>query len=137
MGKRNKYGATKVKFDGKMFDSKLELFAWKMLTNLKIPFDWQVRYNLQESFKYDGKTIRKIDMVIDFVIHMPDREIVVDTKGFATEVSKIKYKMLKYQMSIVPFPMYDEVIWLENEKEVKGFIYKIYEECQKRKKTRR
>jgi hypothetical protein len=131
MGKRNKYGATKVKHGEMTFDSKLELYAWKMLTNLEIPFDWQVRYNLQESFKWDNSTIRKIDMVVDFVIHMPDREIVVDTKGFATEVSKIKYKMLKYQMSYIPFPMYDEIVWLGTEKEVKSFIYKLYEEWQR------
>jgi hypothetical protein len=119
---RLKYGNKKKIVDGVKFDSKLELYCYKMLTLFKIKFDFQKRITLIERFKYDDKWIRETTVVVDFVIKDGDDTIYVDTKGFATEVSKIKYKMLKYQLK-------DEqnkrVIWLHSEKEVNEFLLTI------------
>jgi len=119
---RLKYGNKKKIVDGVKFDSKLELYCYKMLTLSKIEFDFQKPITLIERFKYDGKWIRETTVVVDFVIKYGDDTIYVDTKGFATEVSKIKYKMLKYQLK-------DEqnkrVIWLHSEKEVNEFLLTI------------
>lgn len=119
---RLKYGNKKKIVDGVKFDSKLELYCYKMLTLSKIEFDFQKPITLIERFKYDGKWIRETTVVVDFVIKDGDDTIYVDTKGFATEVSKIKYKMLKYQLK-------DEqnkrVIWLHSEKEVNEFLLTI------------
>lgn len=119
---RLKYGNKKKIVDGVKFDSKLELYCHKMLTLFKIKFDFQKRITLIERFKYDDKWIRETTVVVDFVIKDGDDTIYVDTKGFATEVSKIKYKILKYQLK-------DEqnkrVIWLHSEKEVNEFLLTI------------
>nr|DAZ82616.1 MAG TPA: Endonuclease [Caudoviricetes sp.] len=64
------------------------------LTDYKL----QVKYNLQESFKYMGKTIRAIQYVSDFDLYYSDgRFEVIDTKGMATADSKIKAKLFKHK----------------------------------------
>jgi len=117
--KTSKYGNKKIELDGVKFDSKLELFCYQQLKSLGIEFEFQRAILLQESFRFKGKWIRPITMIVDFVIHHDGQKIYIDTKGFATETSKLKYKMLKFlekDDSIV------DVIWLHSQKEVKDFI---------------
>jgi hypothetical protein len=117
--KTSKYGNKKIELDGVKFDSKLELFCYQQLKSLGIEFEFQRAILLQESFRFKGKWIRPITMIVDFVIHHDGQKIYIDTKGFATETSKLKYKMLKFlekDDSIV------DVIWLHSQKEVKEFI---------------
>ena len=120
--KRTKYGNKKKIVDGVKFDSKLELYCHKMLTLFKIDFEFQKPITLIERFKYDGKWIRETTVVVDFIVKDGNDTIYVDTKGFPTEVSKIKYKMLKHQLK-------DEsnkrVVWLHSEKEVNEFLLTI------------
>jgi hypothetical protein len=74
---------------------------------------------MQEGFRFRGKAIRPITMIVDFVLRINGMTYYVDTKGFATETSKLKYKMLKYSLK-------DEentdVVWLHSQKEVSVFI---------------
>jgi protein associated with RNAse G/E len=117
--KTSKYGNKKIELDGVKFDSKLELFCYQQLKSLGIEFEFQRGILLQEGFRFRGKAIRPITMIVDFVIHHDGQKIYIDTKGFATETSKLKYKMLKFlekDDSIV------DVIWLHSQKEVKEFI---------------
>jgi hypothetical protein len=117
--KTSKYGNKKIELDGVKFDSKLELFCYQQLKSLGIEFEFQRAILLQEKFRFKGKWIRPITMIVDFVIHHDGQKIYIDTKGFATETSKLKYKMLKFlekDDSIV------DVIWLHSQKEVKEFI---------------
>ena len=117
--KTSKYGNKKIELDGVKFDSKLELFCYQQLKSLGIEFEFQRAILLQESFRFKGKWIRPITMIVDFVLHHDGQKIYIDTKGFATETSKLKYKMLKFlekDDSIV------DVIWLHSQKEVKEFI---------------
>jgi len=135
MARGNKYNAKKVVWDGKTFDSKRECYAYKLFKNLKIPFEWHVRYNLIPKFEFNDNKISKMDMVIDFIVDAPGRKIAVDIKGFATDVAKIKYKMLKYQQSQMIFKDYEEVIWLHSDAEINAFAFTIKEEWQKVKKN--
>ena len=119
---RSKYGNKKIEIDGKKFDSKLELYCYNMLKQLKIPFEFQKKEVLMESFRYNGKAVRQITLTVDFVAEYKQIKYYIDTKGFATEVSKMKYKMLKNQLK---GDMYTDVVWLKNQKEVQSFINKL------------
>lgn len=59
----------------------------------------QVKYELQSSFKKNGETYRAITYIADFVYwdNKHSKTIVEDTKGFETEVFKIKRKLFEYK----------------------------------------
>jgi len=119
---RRKYGNKKVVVDGVKFDSKLELFCYNLLKECDIDFEFQKKQVLFDKFKYNGKTIRAITMLIDFVINHDGKTIYLDTKGFATETSKIKYKILKYKLKE---DLFTDVVWLHNQKEVREYVNKL------------
>lgn len=86
-------------FDGITFDSKFEMKAYQVLvSNLgKQYFELSPTYELQPKFRDgDGKAIRSITYVGDFLINYKGKEYVVDTKGMETPVFKMKEKMFKY-----------------------------------------
>ena len=58
-------------------------------------------------------------MLIDFVITHNGKTIYLDTKGFATETSKIKYKILKHKLKD---DLFTDVVWLHNQKEVREYV---------------
>lgn len=98
----NKYGNKKIQVDMYVFDSKLESMRYKQLAlleqvgeikNLKL----QVPFLLQESFRKNGKTYRKIEYIADFVYEENGQVIVEDTKGIKTDVFKIKQKLFEYK----------------------------------------
>jgi protein associated with RNAse G/E len=117
--KTSKYGNKKIELDGVKFDSKLELFCYQQFKSLGLEFDFQRTILLQEGFRFRGKAIRPITMIVDFVLHQDGQKIYIDTKGFATETSKLKYKMLKFY---VREDSTADVVWLHSQKEVKEFI---------------
>lgn len=94
---------------GKVFDSGKEARRYGELrllekagkiSNLKT----QARYLLQPAFKKDGKTYRKIEYVADFTyIDSMGDMIVEDTKGFKTELYKLKKKLLLYKFKDIHF----------------------------------
>lgn len=96
---RSKYGNKKTEIDGIKFDSKLEAEYYQLLKFQKAhghiqDFELQPRYQLQESFKFNGKTYRAINYVADFKITQNDGSlVVVDCKGVQTDVFKMKAKM--------------------------------------------
>lgn len=96
----HKYHAKKTVIDGITFDSKKEAMRYKELKALervgKIDMlELQPRFELQESFKHEGKTIRKIEYVADFIYRdLSTLELVVeDVKGVKTDVYKLKKKL--------------------------------------------
>lgn len=102
-GKKPKYNNKKVEHNGIKFDSKKELKFYLQLlererngevSNIRL----QVPFTLQPSFKFNGKTIRAITYKADFVYYdnTDNKEHIVDTKGFRTEVYKIKKKIMLY-----------------------------------------
>lgn len=83
-----------VNGEGVKFDSNLERYLFNSLTAAKIEFEFQKEYVLQPSFKYLGVTIREIKIVVDF--YLPKYHVIADSKGWSTDISKLKYKLLKY-----------------------------------------
>lgn len=63
----------------------------------------QVIFELQPSFKLNGKTERSIKYIADFTYIQDDNYIVEDVKGFKTEVYKLKRKMLLFKYSNIKF----------------------------------
>ena len=99
IGQISKYKARKTAYKGAIYDSakeaeraaELELLqrAGK-IRNLRR----QVKFTLQEGFLYEGRKIRAIEYVADFV-YEADGLIIEDVKGYRTPEYKIKAKMLK------------------------------------------
>ena len=104
--KTNKYH-NKLTFVGnEIFDSKKEadkFYALKIAENAGIIHDLkrQVKYELQPSFKLNGKTIRAINYYADFTYIDKDNKLhVIDVKGMKTEVYKLKKKLMAYKYGI-------------------------------------
>lgn len=97
---KRKYHNRKTVVEGITFDSKKEASRYielKQAVKQGIIKDLvlQPRFELQESFKLKGKTIRKIEYVADFsYTDVKNGNIVVeDVKGIKTDVFKIKEKL--------------------------------------------
>lgn len=100
----SKYGSKKVVVDGITFDSKRESNRYIELKLLercgKIQdLELQHQFELQPSFRKNGKTIRAITYVADFTYFDLEtmRNVVEDVKGYKTEVYKLKKKMFEFQ----------------------------------------
>lgn len=96
----NKYRNKKVIVDGEEFDSKKEGNRYKELKLLlkagKISnLELQPRFLLQDGFKKNGKTFRKIEYIADFKYIENGKTIVEDVKGMQTDVFKIKHKIFE------------------------------------------
>ena len=65
----------------------------KIISNLKL----QPRFLLQEGFKKNGKTYKKIEYIADFQYVENGKIIIEDVKGYETEVFKIKHKLFEYK----------------------------------------
>ena len=113
----SKYGNKKVVIDGHKFDSIAESkyylqLKWLKQANQIKDFKLQPRFLLQDSFKKDGRTFRKIEYVADFEIHHLDGSIeVVDVKGMETEAFKLKKKLFEnkypHKLSLITYSKID------------------------------
>jgi hypothetical protein len=119
MIKRSKYGNKKLEVDGVKFDSKLELFCHDLLTKMNFEFEFQKKIILIDGFRYNKKAIRPITLTVDFVVKHNNIDYYIDIKGFATDVSKIKYKMLRYQLKDNPKT---DVLWLHSQRAIIQFL---------------
>lgn len=120
----SKYFNKKVVVDGVKFDSKKEaeyyLYLKSLEKNHKIyDLKLQPHFILQDKFKLNGKTIRKIEYIADFSYYssQDDKLHVVDVKGLKTDVYKLKKKIFEYQYKIEI-----EEVWLWQEKIILGVI---------------
>lgn len=114
-GLRNvsKYNARKASVNGIVFDSKLEgdyyLMLKEKLENGEIrTFERQPVFLLQDKFKKNGKTFRKIEYKADFkIIHNDGSIEIVDVKGFETPEFRLKRKLFEkrypYTLTIVKY----------------------------------
>ncbi|HJJ14164.1 MAG TPA: DUF1064 domain-containing protein [Clostridiaceae bacterium] len=96
----NKYRNKKVIVDEKEFDSKREGNRYKELKLLERAgeikdLELQPRFLLQDSFKKNGRTFRKIEYVADFKYIENGKTIVEDVKGIQTDVFKLKHKIFE------------------------------------------
>lgn len=98
----NKYNNKKAQVDMYVFDSILEAKRYKQLVLLKKAnkisnLELQPRFLLQEGFRKNNKTYRKIEYIADFKYIEKGQVIVEDVKGKETEVFKIKRKLFEYK----------------------------------------
>lgn len=103
--KMNKYYNKKCIYKGITFDSLKERNHYIILEHLEKTgqikdLKRQVKFELQPKFTINGKTIRSITYIADFTYIKDDKLVVVDTKGFRTDVYKLKKKMFEYQYNI-------------------------------------
>ena len=97
---QSKYKKKKTQVDMYVFDSAKEAQRYRELKLLErageiSDLELQPRFLLQESFKKNGKTYRKIDYVADFKYTENGKIIVEDVKGLQTDVFKIKHKLFE------------------------------------------
>lgn len=99
-----KYKNKKTIVDDIQFDSKLEANRYKELKLLqksgKIKeLQLQPSFELIPSFKKNGKTFRKSTYKADFsyIDTSTGETIIEDTKGFITELYKLKKKLFEYK----------------------------------------
>lgn len=96
----NKYKNKKVQIDMYVFDSIAESKRYKELALLQragkiSELQLQPKFLLQESFRKNGKTYRKIEYIADFMYEENNKIIVEDVKGKETEVFKLKHKLFE------------------------------------------
>ena len=122
--KKNKYGNVKVEHNGIKADSKLEMMAYNLLKANNFEFDFQVTIELlPKHVNWNKKKIRATEMIVDFVIYLNGVNIYLDTKGFATSESKIKYKWLSYKL--IESGEKHRIEWKKTKLEVEGFILEL------------
>lgn len=100
----SKYGNRKVFVGAMAFDSKLEARRYHELLLMQkagiiCDLKTQVPFILQPSFKKGGETVRAITYKADFVYTVcgTGATVVEDTKGYRTDVYKIKKKLFDYK----------------------------------------
>lgn len=96
----SKYNNKKTQIDMYVFDSAKEAKRYKELKLLEQAgeinnLELQPHFLLQESFRKNDKTYRKIEYVADFKYTENGKTIVEDVKGLQTEVFKIKHKLFE------------------------------------------
>lgn len=96
----SKYKNKKTQIDMYVFDSAKEAKRYKELKLLEMAgeissLELQPRFLLQESFRKNNKTYRKIEYVADFKYIENGKTIVEDVKGLQTDVFKIKHKLFE------------------------------------------
>lgn len=98
--RQNKYKNKEIIIDNKKFQSIAEgkrykelklLLRAKKISNLEL----QPHFLLQDRFKKNGKTYRKIEYIADFKYIENGKTIVEDVKGIQTDVFKIKHKLFE------------------------------------------
>jgi len=101
--KQPKYRNKKVEVDGIVFDSMREAKRYKELSMLlragKISdLKLQVPFILIEKYRNgEGKAIRKMEYIADFVYKQDGKTVVEDTKGFRTKEYRIKKKLFEHK----------------------------------------
>lgn len=96
----NKYKNKKIQVDMYVFDSIAESKRYKELALLERAgeisnLELQPHFLLQESFRKNGKTYRKIEYIADFKYIKNGKTIVEDVKGLQTDVFKLKHKLFE------------------------------------------
>lgn len=124
------YNTARRTFDGIVYDSELEMkfmrdyVTPKLQSGELINVERQVEYELQPAFRREGKLIRAIKYIADFVITYSDGHVVViDIKGMADPKALIKRKMFWYLHPEIDFQ------WIVYAKKFGGWIE--YDECNK------
>lgn len=108
-----KYHNRRTVYNGVVYDSKKEAkrsYELEMLQRAGYihSLERQKRIELQESFRIRGTSIRAITYIADFYYYDNIKKtwVVEDTKGFRTDVYKLKKKLFLYK--------YPDVLFIES-----------------------
>lgn len=106
--KNEKYKNKKTVIGNYVFDSKKEsnyYLKLKMMNDLGLIKDLklQEKFELQPKYKNaEGKNIRSINYIADFTYYDLDGKLhVIDTKGYRTEVYKLKKKLFEFKYNLI------------------------------------
>lgn len=93
-----KYGSKKASLDGVVFDSKKEAEYYEYLKIRQAAGEisdltLQPKFVLQKGFELNGKKYRPITYTADFSYYEGGVHYVVDTKGYRTDVYRLKKKL--------------------------------------------
>lgn len=100
---KNKYHAQKTVVNGITFDSKKESKHWLKLKYLESTgvisnLQRQVSFELQPAYvNNQGKKIRAINYIADFVYEQDNKIYVMDSKGMRTKEYILKRKMFEFK----------------------------------------
>lgn len=122
MTKKNKLNASKVIIDGIEFHSKFEGETYEALKSIERSglisgLELQHEITLIPNFTFEGRSVRPTKMVVDFRfdLHLPNgKRVPIDfeTKGYATDVYRIKVKLLKFlKKGLAKEKMYKYVLY--------------------------
>lgn len=133
----SKYRAKKTVVDNITFDSiaeskYYEQLKWLLQAKQIKSFKLQPKFLLQDSFKKNGVTVRKIEYKADFEVHNLDGSIeIVDVKGVETKDFIIKKKLFlnKYDLPLKLVTLHKTYGWLELDQ-----LKKIEKQLTRRKK---
>lgn len=97
-----KYKNKKTTINGITFDSLKESRRYQELKLLERAgiikdLELQKEFELQPSYKKNGRTIRKISYIADFCYYENGKYIVEDVKGMRNDVYKLKKKLFEYR----------------------------------------
>lgn len=100
-GKISKYKNKKVVYKDMKFDSKKEYLRYLVLEDMQRKgeingLQTQVPFVLVPPFQLNGKKYKGIRYIADFVYKKDEKVIIEDTKGYRTDVYKIKRKLMAY-----------------------------------------
>ncbi len=100
-GLMGKYKNKKVVYKDMKFDSKKEYLRYLVLEDMQRKgeingLQTQVPFVLVPPFQLNGKKYKGIRYIADFVYKKDGKVIVEDTKGYCTDVYKIKRKLMAY-----------------------------------------
>ena len=100
--KKSKYHSEKTEIDGIVFDSRKEAQRYALLRIMERAGEisdliLQPKFELIPKFERNGKKYRASYYIADFQYKMDGKIIIEDTKGFKTEVYKLKIKFLLWK----------------------------------------
>lgn len=100
-GQMSKYKNKKVVYKDMKFDSKKEYLRYLVLEDMQrkgeiSEMKTQVPFVLIPPFQLNGKKYKGIRYIADFVYKKDGKVIIEDTKGYRTDVYKIKRKLMAY-----------------------------------------
>jgi len=120
-GNKKVRNATKIEHDGVKYDSKLEFYLASELKKHGITYEFQKCFLLQEGFTYRGAKIRPMTLTVDF--WLPQFDLIVDSKGWFTDTSTLKFKLLR--KALKDMGEEPEICFPKSKKECYDLILKI------------
>ena len=108
------YNTEKIVINGIEFTGKLEVAFYNKLSYMKNiglikDFKFQVRFELIPTLRLEGKNRAnsKRSYIADFVIMCnDDKELIVDAKGYSTDVFKLKKSFFEYRYKKIIYVIY-------------------------------